>query len=370
MSLPTYLKDSKAVRISLYYEGSQTVREGMPLCYNNDTTTNWTSVDRNSTAGTYDTDTPEGSQNEGKFIRVEDPAATNLMWFAGVVAEGSPGIGAAGPSVVDVFVPNGAIVPVRSSLSSTVGRTVFAIRPAVYTLTQPTYGGSTTACVPVGIAEETVDRSSTNGLCLARLDRDMFLSQGYGLTTNLLVGTGVTSGTLRLNSISFETAATGGYTEGLYIRAEALGAGSGALGLSVTTALINTSQAGICEAAAFFTTWKSGGTAGAHNFFVSEFKYENQDATPADISSATGHYNLRLLSNISATTAPAANTVAWIYCNAEGADKPDFLLKCEAATDVAAVAMSGDITWDSSDFRMPIRIGGTTYWILLSADAV
>jgi hypothetical protein len=338
----------------------------MPVCYNNDTTDNILGWDNDASQAIGST-TGEGYQNEGKFMRVENPAATNLMWFAGVVAAGGY-CGKVGPKWLDVYEPNGAIMPVHSSLSSTVGRTVFAIRPAAQTFTQPLYAASATACVVVGLAEETVDRSSTNGLCLARISRELFINQGYGLTTNLLVGTGATTGTHRLNSISFESAATGGTTEGLYIRAEALGEGCAVQAIQASTVISNATQAAM-QCASFTTTWKTGAIAGAHSFYVAEFKYENQDSTPADIDTATLHSVLRLVSNVSATTPPAANTVYWMSCNAEGADKPDGLLFADGLTDIGAYASTGNApALATGDIMIPIRLAGTTYYLVALAD--
>jgi len=360
----------RAHRIRVYYEGSQTIQEGMPLCYNSDTTTNWFGGSQTAGTITATTTTAEGSQNEGKWIRVEDPASTNLPFFAGVVAAGSKKIGTTGPSIVDIFVPNGAIVPVRSSLSSTVNVTIFAIRPAVYTLTNPVYGGSTTSLRSVGLAMETVDRSSTNGLCLCKLDPNMFMIQGYGVSANYLdPGVGVTTGTVRPNNISLRTSQTGGAMQAWRIRSEANGAGSAVGGVQFDTILSNTSQSGTSEVASFQFTWKSGATASAFANYVAEFKYENQDGTPADLQSGTLHANLRLVSNISSTTPPAANTVYWMTCNAEGADKPDGLLFVDGLTDVGGYVSTGDApALATGDVMIPVRLAGTTYYLVALAD--
>ncbi len=144
----TYDRDPQAVVKRVYYEGSSTIYEGMPVCYNFNTTTNWLGVSSFETASTT---TAEGSQNEGKYIRVENPASDNLLWFAGVVCAGS-WCGTTGPSALDVYIPNGAIVPVRASVACTTGLTILALESASQELTQPL---SATQGRPVAISAET-----------------------------------------------------------------------------------------------------------------------------------------------------------------------------------------------------------------------
>ena len=163
----------RAHRIRVYFEGTATILEGMPLCYNYDTTTNWYGGSMTLGAVTATTTTIEGGQNEGKYIRVELPANGNLIHFAGVVAKGSPGIGKAGPSAVDIYVPNGAIVPVLCDVDTTTGRTVLSIAEG-----QEELGCSngTATSRPVGIAMETETAlDGTADITLCKLDPNLFL---------------------------------------------------------------------------------------------------------------------------------------------------------------------------------------------------
>jgi len=159
----TWGLDPKAKAISVWYEGSDTIYEGSALCYNWDTTDNWmgvSSADLTAETGT----TAEGYQNEGKFIRVEKPATANLAHLAGFVVGNASGF--TGPGRVDIYVPNGAIVPVRTDLNCTIGTTVLGLVNADYDLS----GGGR----PVAIAQETVDRG-TAGIVLARVCPDEFV---------------------------------------------------------------------------------------------------------------------------------------------------------------------------------------------------
>lgn len=160
------LFDPKARRISVYYEGTSTIYEGMPVCYNHDTTDNWMGWGE-ATFGADATEqgtTAEGEQNEGKFLRVEDAATANLNWLAGVVA-GKKWEGQSGPQQIEIYVANGAIVPVRAYKDCTIGDSL-GIGDGLTDFRAVTGDGDP---LPCAMAMETVDRSSTAGLCLAKL---------------------------------------------------------------------------------------------------------------------------------------------------------------------------------------------------------
>jgi len=123
----------EAQRKRVYYTETSTIYEGMPVCYEFDATTNILGYDKGA-GGNVDsqstpTTTAEGNQNEGKFLRVEDPDDDNVHAFAGVVA-GTSEAGKIGPRWLDIYVANGAIVPVRTDQNCTVGRTILAVHTA------------------------------------------------------------------------------------------------------------------------------------------------------------------------------------------------------------------------------------------------
>jgi len=210
MGLVTWGIDEQAVRKTVYYEGTNTIYEGMPVCYNFDTTDNWTGASVASGVATETGTTAEGYHNEGKFIRVEDVSATNGNAFAGVVAMGQ-NVGKAGPKTVDIYVPNGAIVPVRTNLSTTVGVTPLAINTSEQSLTSPHSAGQI-----VAIAWETVDRSSTAGLCLAKLDSNLTLQGRMGSSALNVTAADATS-TMILNNVTVTEAQTAGSFVPLFI---------------------------------------------------------------------------------------------------------------------------------------------------------
>lgn len=194
-----------AHRIRVFFnETSTTIYEGMPVCYAFDTTTNWSGGSVSNGEITESTTTAEGSQNEGKYILVESPDADNLEAFAGVVASGGwcgTTTSSTKGKVVDIYVPNGAIVPVRAGCACTVGRTVLGVASAGTDLD--------TTGRPVGIAYETVDRSSTSGLCFAKLCPDRFLYQ-TGDNAALIYDDQNATSTIIANTLQYTESQTAG----------------------------------------------------------------------------------------------------------------------------------------------------------------
>lgn len=156
----TYYNDPQAKVKRVYYEGSDTVYEGMALCYNWDTTDNITGYEYADSAETGTT--AEGNHNEGKYIRVEKPATLNFPFFAGVVA-GTEREGTTGPCWLDIFTPNGAIVPVRGTDNTTAKNNLY-LGNSDYELTTTASDGAL-----VAIAIESVNLATTEGLVLAKL---------------------------------------------------------------------------------------------------------------------------------------------------------------------------------------------------------
>jgi len=210
MSFNLTAGNPRAHRIRVYYlnASSATIYEGMPLCYNNDTTTNWFGGSMTNGAVTASASLTAGTPStaSAKYLEVEAPADGNIQWFAGVVAAGG-WVGKKDARALDIYVPNGAIVPVRAGVACTESRTVLSV------ITGTNYLGhalDATEARPVAIVEETVNRS-TAGLILAKLDPNMFIYQEQHGSA-LLVGTGATaaSASQTLNRMKASSAQTGG----------------------------------------------------------------------------------------------------------------------------------------------------------------
>jgi len=227
-----------AIRVYFENSGSATIYEGMPLCYNWDTTTNWFGGSVSDGAVTASTTTLEATANESRYIRVELPDAGNIHAFAGVVKKGG-WCGKSDARVVDIYVPNGAIVPVRAGVATTVGRTVLSVISSVQYLGHALSGS---AARPVAVAMATNAALSTAGLVLAKLDDNMFLYQTNQAAT-LYSGVGATAASASqcLNIIDVESAHTGGFFSNFIVKSTLSGALAAAGGGASIIGYINQS---------------------------------------------------------------------------------------------------------------------------------
>jgi hypothetical protein len=344
------------------YEGTSVIYEGMPVCYNFDTTDNILGYS-DSTGGrpecqTTPGTTAEGYQNEGKYLRVEDPAADNLLWFAGVVAGGSwAGKTGDGKTWLEIYVPNGAIVPVRTDLSCTVGRTVLALESASQDLTDPL---SATQGRSVAIAEETVDRSSTSGLVLAKLDPNMFIYQD-NTGDSLLVGkAAAVTGDMVVNRINVTGYGTGRTTAlEIYTTLATAAADNTGYGCALYCETDIAVAVGAQTPSSGFWTNITGGTQTEPIFGLQVGIYESG----ATVSSSNIISILTLTSQFAQN--PQSMSHCWLHLENNGTYAPDCLIRAGAIGDLGAAALSGDVTFSTSGIKIPVYISGssTTYYI-------
>lgn len=352
----TWATDPKAKTITVYYTESSTIYEGMPVCYEFDATTNWcgvSSIDATSTASsiTESSTTTESNANEGKFIRVEDPDADNIHAFAGVVA-GAGLAGKTGPCAIDIYIPNGAIVPVRTDQSCTVGRTILSVHTAEQHLT----GCYETSGRPVALAWETdTDLASTTGTVLAKLDPNLFIWQKAD-NDAMLVDDQDSGNTGFLNQIKVEFANTSGNTCAFSVQAESTaGATSNGYGLALYAQADVTAT--VADGVNAFGAWinLTGGTPAAHVYAAEIGIYESG----ANLASATVVAPLCLRTQLDSTNAPnAVHFMMNFICDGTG-DHPDGWFHCNEIQDIAMTAASS-VTVDS---KIAFKVGATTYYI-------
>jgi len=401
MGFPTWGLDPKSEAITVYYEGSDTIYQGYALCYNQDTTDNWmgvSSVDATSTASsiTESGTTAEGSQNEGKFIRVEKPATANLQWLAGVVVGHSNGF--TGPGAVDIYIPNGACIPVYTNKDCTIGQSL-GITDDSYILQAVTGDGTPVPCATV---EETVDRSSTNGIALARLSRtgqQITATNGYFAPVrssatsgreygvkidgdNLFVGT--TAAQTYLLELSGDKAAaydtTGdGYSAYLHVSGSNYAQNDTNYtyrGINCSISNRSAGTLGHIYGANISISLKSGSgnitngiacqidaqdlTSGTKSYFGGLDVAINREGT-----AATEEFGMRLRTRGTINT--AMNTVFRI--DKDAADHGFVNLFNIESDAVDYAACTGDVTVDTNDKVIPIVLGGSTFY-LIAVDSI
>lgn len=190
---------------------STVIKVGQPVCYNSDLAAN---VKEETTArasgdlgGGGVTTFAEGAQTyNARFLIVEEPLTANLEEFAGVVKSLGPEGGKDGDTI-EIYLPNGAVVPCYCEIDADVNVSVFGIADGEADFVEPG--------TPVGLAVETIDRSSVDGLCWARIDPKIFNTQ-RSLTNNGLTG-------CVMNTIQNTYANTSGTACGLLVQTVASG---------------------------------------------------------------------------------------------------------------------------------------------------
>ena len=153
--------NSQARRKKVYFEGTDVIKEGMPVAYNADTTSNINGVDTGQASLPRSGTTTAGGQNEGKFMRVEKLTAANAKFFAGIACSEADGL--VGPRWIDIYVPNGSMLNVYTDKSITEGDKLYLEAG------QLTLVNDSSAMPCVAVAVETIDRSSAAGLVLAKV---------------------------------------------------------------------------------------------------------------------------------------------------------------------------------------------------------
>lgn len=355
-----------AVRV--YYFGTSRIYEGMPVCYDN-STTNWFGGSVADTGEiTISTTTAEGSLNKGKYIRVENPNTDNVSMFAGVVKKGG-WVGKTGPKVLDIYVPNGAVVPVRTDSNCLIDQTILAVTIGQQELGVPLETDSR----PVAIARETSDLG-TAGLVLAELNPDRFIYQDMGGTALSIDDADTTTGTL-VNGIQLSFLGTSAYQKGLYCKGTISGAGACVYGMWKFRTVLNaaakdnihvicanlhlTENATLTDpesehgSTAIYATVETVSTGGA--------AFHDGTLSGGNLSILYGGYYVK-------ATGANPNRFYWFHFNSNttaGYDRVDGLINCVKSQDIA-LTPQGDA---SQTHKIPILIDGVTFYIMVNQAA-
>lgn len=161
MSVVTYSK-ARLFKKRVYYTGSDVLKEGYALCYDYDNENDYQNV---TTA-----DVDGSTWADSRRICVEKPSYANMCHFAGVVAEESANISAAGwitinlpGSVCNVYTSNNCDYG-EGNVSTMPTLQTLNVRAGSYNMKEGGYPGSGAA-----IVLQDIDRSSTAGTVMAEL---------------------------------------------------------------------------------------------------------------------------------------------------------------------------------------------------------
>jgi hypothetical protein len=184
-----YKQDISAIK-KVYYTGSDTLKEGYCLCYDLDNVTVDAATVASDTRGFY----------------VEKPASGNVGAFAGVVAAQSDGV--TGPAFIDIvdISDRQMVANVWTEENCTIGTTYLSVKAASYA------AGSSIEGPIIGLALQTVNRSSTNGLVQAKLSYGSAYPAITSLTSSAETITAVTqalSTSVGLHKLTVESAVAG-----------------------------------------------------------------------------------------------------------------------------------------------------------------
>ena len=377
-----------ACRKRVYYEGTSAIAEGMPLCYNFDTTTNILGYDKGAggdvTSQTTPNTTAESYQNEGKFLRVENPALANLDWFAGVVA-GTSEAGKTGPRWLEIYIPNGAIVPVKTVLGATVvGRTVLSINSGTVTLGNPTTdvpdfettsndltAGSIDAR-PVAVAMETI---SSAGLLLAKLCPDLFVHQGGQNDYEMQIYSGTTN--CSVNRMCLQFLNTAGHCQALHYRALLAGDGTtigdGQKGCFRFETFVGGAAVANKHIHSLSSHLECGGstTAGGQMSALQltvRSKNVNPDMTGCGKLSAV-HIEWHLRKTTTGELDNPSSMMQIFYINADttGTEVNRFMY-VESMSNIAAYVATGTAAFSNADVMIPCRIGSYNCYLVAVID--
>lgn len=351
------------------------LKVGQPVCYNSDCVCDHKERTSDPTHLGLTKDTyAEGEQEmTGRLFIVEEPLSANLSHLAGFVKSLGSLDGADG-DMIEIFIPNGAIVPVRTDVNCTLDDTILGIRNGQAEATIGEY------CRPVAIAKETKDRSSTAGLVWAKIvGSNMFQRQGeysYRLTIEDECGGDVT-----MNQVFVTSNQTAGAVILLRLDAEMDGAGCYDSGILMVRGKLNAAASGALQACSMGLDLEAsaelydGGIAADYANCVLRLAI-GTTGTP-DLSTGSGSNRLCAISiGYHADESGGAPQEAWALAFNSGATYQwDGLFHSMNAGDIGDSSQSGTAAHvigfdgDGTIRKIPVKIGGTTYYILVGTAA-
>jgi len=299
----------------------------------------------------------------------------NLHAFAGVVAKGG-WCGKTGPQILDIYIPNGAIVPVKTVLAATtVGKTILSINSGTVTFGNPTsdmpsygYTAGNIDSRAVAIAEETI---SAAGLLLAKLDDTMFVYQGAQIGSELLAGYVGTVHTA-VNKMNVEFAQTDNDACLVHYRALLSGTCQSTTGVYRFDTHITGDMTGTVYGHEIYLEISGDQTAGGI-ISASRVLLRTRNSDPNLTSLAyvcATQYEWSMTSGAagSGTLGDSVALRPWFRFLADG-DVPTHLFYANSVEMFGGHAgIAGPSATSGSDMMIPVKIGGHTLYLIAYAD--
>jgi hypothetical protein len=340
------------------------IKVGQPVCYNSDSVQDHKerTADASGHLGLTADTFAEGEQEfTGRLFIVEEPLTANLHAFAGIVKSLGPKAGADG-DLIEIFTPvEGAIVPVYCAQNCTLDRTIMGIRNGQADVDYP--GGRS-----IGVAKETVDRSSTDGLCwmeFRNFEYNAINGSGDTAANALIVDDEASSNNIMIDSRHYRADGTGRLRCLFYV-GEIAGAGNSMWGMfkfrSYLSAAAGSVVHGVCANLHFKDSAEITVTSGHWNSAMYA-SVETEVTTTAPDLSGGSVAGLSLEYYVDETTGAPLKAYA-LYVHA-GTYNWDGLLAIRNAGDCGDAAMTGDHAFDTADKCIPVDVAGTTYYIPL-----
>ncbi len=341
---------------------STEVKVGQPVCYNSDSVTDQKERTAHPNTGHLNggglTAYAEGVQSfTGRLFIVEEPLTANLHAFAGIVKSLGPKLGTDG-DMIEIFIPTeGAIVPVISDQNCILDRTIIGIRNSEAATSYPGR--------PIGVAMETKDRSSTDGLVWMRFksfDYGAIKGGGDSASNSLIVDDEITSNNVVLDQRNYRFDGTG-RARALYYVGEIAGLGNAMWGMwkfrTYVNAALVSSVVHVVTANLHFKDAATIAVTSGHWNSAFYGTVETEVTSTAPTLSGGSVAGISLEYYVDESVAAPANAYA-IYVHA-GTYNWDGLLAIRNAGDCGDVATVE--AGDAGGGSIPIYIAGTTYYL-------
>jgi hypothetical protein len=343
---------------------------GQPVCYNsdlaadvNEKTTNRLASDfGGSGATTY----AEGAQTyNARFLVVEEPLTANIHAYAGIVKDLGP-LGGADGDTIEIYVHTpGAVVPVYCAQNCVLDRTIMGIRNGQADVDYP---GNRA----IGVAKETVDRSSTDGLVWMEMKDFDYRATGSGgdsSSYSLIVDDEASSNNIMLESRNYRFDGTG-RARAFYYVGELAGAGNSMWGMFKFRTYVNAAAGSVVHGVCANLHFKDDATITVTSGHWNSPLYatvETEVTTTAPTLSGGSVAALSAEYYVDESTAAPANAFV-IYVHA-GTYNWDGLLAIRNAGDCGDYASTGDApALATGDIMIPIYRAGSTYYLVALAD--